>query len=247
MTAPNAAGGTGTALAPVVFAPSLAWLVGRAVLDDEALSAARAIHPEAAAAGASDPERLVSALQRGGQGAAACRLLACALPPREGVWWGMTAARHALQLPGQPAPAPAVVDALAAVERWIAAPDDDHRRAAWAAAEKAGMDSPAGSVAGAVFFTSGSVAPSDITTVSPPAGIHCTLASTAVVMAAATEPASFDALLDMYVQQALGIVAHLGGWETTLQLSRQHFDAQREQHDAVLAAAKPATTPAGGG
>jgi hypothetical protein len=242
MGAPNVSAPT-----PVVFAPSLAWLVGRAVLDDDALVAARAVHPETVADGASDPALLVSALQHGGQGAAACRLLACALPPREGVWWGWTAARHALQLPGQPVPAPAAVQALAAVEQWIAAPDDEHRRAAWAAAEKAGMDSPAGSAAGAVFFISGSVAPADIPVVPPPPGIHCTLAGTAVVMAAASDPANFNALLDVYVQQALGIVAHLGGWDTTLQLSRQHFDVQREQHDAVLAAARPAPAPSSTG
>src|SRR5512133_3130185 len=70
----------------------------------------------------------------------AVSFLAHALPRREAVWWAWMSARRAA---GEK-PLPAVKAALEATESWIAQPSDPNRRAAMAAAEKAGYDSAAG-------------------------------------------------------------------------------------------------------
>jgi len=126
--------------------PSVAWLVERAHLADD-------IAPLAAAA--ADGGALVQALVADGKTPEAFRVIAAALPPREGVWWAWVSARHATQLAAEGGEPPAALTAaLSAVEQWIANPDDDRRRAAWAAGQAAGLETAAGCAAGAVFFTS---------------------------------------------------------------------------------------------
>ena len=63
----------------------------------------------------------------------AVRFIAHALPKREAVWWGWVCARRSA---GENPP-PKIKGALDATERWIAQPNDDNRRLAMAAAEKA--------------------------------------------------------------------------------------------------------------
>src|SRR5581483_10984656 len=121
--------------APSMLAPTLGWLVERALLDDDARAAVSAIAPSALAGGAADPTLVAQALLAAGRAADAIRFVACALPPREGVWWAWVSARHAAQVAaagGKPTP-PAVTEALNAVERWISQPNDDTRRGAWVA------------------------------------------------------------------------------------------------------------------
>ena len=68
----------------------------------------------------------------------AMRLIAHAMPKREVVWWGCMCARAApnAALPQQDA------EALAAAEAWVRKPDEQHRRAAMAAAQKTEFQSP---------------------------------------------------------------------------------------------------------
>ena len=219
--------------APGTSASSVAWLVERARVPDDA---------KPLVADAADGAQLVHTLTSHAMQAEALRVIAAALPPREGVWWAWVSARHASQLvaPGG-TPAPAVTAALAAVERWISNPDDDSRRAAWAAGERAGLETAAGCTAAAVFFTSGSVAPADVTAVPPPAGVDRMLVGNAVALAAATNPAHFEALAGAYVAQGLEVVKQLGGWDKAVALSREHFEAQHDRH--VRAAAPPSASP----
>jgi len=212
--------------------PSVAWLVERAHLSDDVAPLAAAV---------ADGGALVQALVANGKTPEAFRVIAAALPPREGVWWAWVSARHATQLAavsGEP-PAP-LAAALAAVEQWIANPDEDRRRAAWAAAEAAGLETAAGCAAGAVFFTSGSVAPADVTPVPPPPGIDRLLAGNAVGLAVAVHPHHFEALAGAYLAQGLEVVKQLGGWDKAITLSRDHFQAQQERH------AGSSTPPVGG-
>lgn len=213
--------------------PSVAWLAERARVPDDA---------QPLVAAAVDGAALVQALTANAKPAEALRVIAAALPPREGVWWAWVSARHAAQLtaPGG-TPTPAVTAALAAVERWIANPDEEGRRAAWAAGERAGLETAAGCTAAAVFFTSGSVAPPDIAPVPPPAGIDRMLVGNAVALAAAANPAHFEALAGAYLAQGLEVVKQLGGWEKAVALSREHFQAQHERH---IRAASPAASSA---
>jgi hypothetical protein len=113
------------------------------------------------------------------------KLLAHALPKRAAVWWGCQCVR---QVPAA-APTPESKAALAAAERWVSAQDEDSRRAAQAAAEKAGYDSPAGIVALAAYLSSGSLAPADLPEVPPAEGLTADAVAGAVNLAAVlTEP-----------------------------------------------------------
>ena len=223
-----------------VVDPSVAWLVERAQLPED-------VAPLAAAS--SDGAALVQALVAEGKTPEAFRVIAAALPPREGVWWAWVSARHATQLAAEGAEPPAkLAAALAAVEQWIASPDDDRRRAAWAAAQAAGLDTAAGCAASAVFFTSGSVAPADVAPVPPPAGIDRMLAGNAVALAISVHPQHFEALAGAYIAQGLEVVKQLGGWDKAIALSRDHFQAQQERHAQISApptGGAPVTQPAG--
>jgi len=202
--------------------PSVAWLVERARVPEDAIPLAES---------AADGGALVEALTANGKTTEAVKVIAAALPPREGVWWAWVSARHAA-LFGKPgaSPPPAVTEALAAVEQWIANPDDERRRAAWAAGERAGLENPSGCAAAAVFFTAGSVAPADVTPVPPPAGIDQLLVGNAVALAAAANPDLFEALAGAYIAQGLEVVKQLGGWEKSVAMSREHFQSQHERH-----------------
>lgn len=207
-------------------APTLAWLVKRATLSEDAL---------ASSASAEDGDALLAALLDGGHVVDAVRLVASALPPREGVWWAWAAATHAARLTSGEAVPPAVQQALAATERWIAAPDEDTRRAVWQCAQDVGMDTPAGSAAGAAFFTGGSIAPPDITPIPPPAGIHATMAFVAVIGSSAADTEQFESLARAFVAQGVEVIRQVGGWEGSIGHARAHHDAMQQQHLAVAA------------
>lgn len=245
---------------PPPLAPLLAWLVERAAVDREACALVRATDPDALAADANDPERLARALLAIGRPADALRLIGCALPPREGVWWAWVAARHAAQVAqaraadgatGAAPPVPPLpptqqeLDALAAVERWVAQPTDEHRRQAWAAGQAAGLETPAGSVAAAAYFSTGSLAaPHSPMVVPPPPGAHAAMAAGAVLLAAAhTDALHLADVTGAFLAQAVAVVRRLGGWEPAAVAARQHFIAQREQHERAVTAATAETPP----
>ena len=60
-----------------------------------------------------------------------------------------------------PQPKPEITAAMTAASAWIDAPDEERRRAAMPAAEKATYGTPAGCIALAVFFSEGSMSPPD--------------------------------------------------------------------------------------
>ncbi len=93
----------------------------------------------------------------------AVRFLAHALPKREAVWWGCLCVREAY---GRGLPA-AGAAALQAAERWATTPDEDNRRAAFAAAEAAGLGTPAGIAAVAAFWSGGSLGPPHVKAIPP--------------------------------------------------------------------------------
>ena len=114
--------GQDTAQTPGSPAPSLAWLIERARVPDDA---------KPLIATATDGGALVQALAANGKAVEALQVIAAAPPPREGVWWAWVSARHGSQFAApDAAAAPAVAAALGAVEQWIANPDDERRRAA---------------------------------------------------------------------------------------------------------------------
>ena len=216
--------------------PTLEWIVGRSGMSDDA---------QTAIASAAGCDAALTTLLTAGLDADAVRLVAFALPPREGVWWAWTAATHASRLPTVKPATPKALGALSATEQWIANPDDEHRRAAWVAAQAAGIETAAGSAAGAAYFTGGSVAPAEIIPIPPPPGIHAALTFCAVVAASATDPDQFARLVRVFVTQGLELLRQLGGWESSVSHARTHHDAMLEQHLAV-AAPPAAPAPAAG-
>src|SRR5581483_10538111 len=75
------------------------------------------------------------------------RFLAHLLPNREAVLWAWSCAKSIT-----PADAsPALRASLAATEKWIAQPNDEHRRAAMTAAQQAQVGTPAGAAGLAAF------------------------------------------------------------------------------------------------
>jgi hypothetical protein len=214
---------------PLAAVPApVRWLMHQAAPGEEAL----ALVPQVQAL-----EGLVQAWQRAGHTPEVVRVVAALLPPREGAWWGWVSVRHALQGGAPPATAP-MHTAMAAVERWIGQPDDDHRRAVWAAAEGAGMDTPVGMVAAAVFLGPGSVAPAGVAPVPPPPGAAPALVAGAILLSAAmVQPAEQAAvLLGAFVAQGLDIVRRLGGWDPALA-------AAYERHQRAVAAQQAAVAP----
>jgi hypothetical protein len=112
---------------------------------------------------AADGPAAVHALLDGGHPAGAVSLLAHALPRREAVFWAFTCAREA---EGEGASDEAR-QALEATKTWIADPTDEHRRAAFAAAQTAGVETPAGCVGAAAYFCGDTLGPADQPPVAP--------------------------------------------------------------------------------
>ncbi len=109
------------------------------------------------------PRAFFDLLGEAGLHADAVQFLSQALPRNEGVWWACVCLRQA-NLAAQP---PAAL-AVQAAERWVASPSEENRRAAFAAAEKADLGTPAGCAALAAFWSGGSLAPPEVPAVPPP-------------------------------------------------------------------------------
>ena len=140
----------------------------------------------------------------------AVRFIAHALPKREAVWWAWVCARRAA---GE-SPQPKIKAALAATEKWIAQPDDDNRRLAMAAAEKADLSTAAGCAGLAAFFSGGSIAPPNAPAVSPGEFLTAKAVSGAVIFAAvAKEPEKAPERFRSFVAQGLDVTKRVKLWE----------------------------------
>src|SRR5262249_46204494 len=84
-------------------------------------------------------------------------------PKRKAVWWACLCSR---QVYGT-SPPPVIAGALQAAEKWVTGPSEEHRRAAFAAAEAAGFGTPAGCAAVAAFWSHGSLGPPHVATIPP--------------------------------------------------------------------------------
>jgi len=139
----------------------------------------------------------------------AVRFLAHALPKREAVWWGWVCARRAA---GENPP-PKIKAALDATERWIAQPNEDNRRLAMAAAEKAELGTAAGCAGLAAFFSGGSLAPPDAPPVPPGEFLAAKAVAGAVIFAAvAKEPEKAPEKFRSFVAQGVEVTTRLKLW-----------------------------------
>jgi hypothetical protein len=114
----------------------------------------------------------------------AVRLLAHALPKREGVWWACQCARLVAG-----SPPPKIAAALQAAETWVADPSEENRRAAMPAAEGTEFKTPAGCAAAAAFWSGGSLGPPSVPVIPPGDYLTAHGVAGAVMLAAVqTEP-----------------------------------------------------------
>lgn len=139
----------------------------------------------------------------------AVRFVAHALPKREAVWWGWVCARRAA---GEN-PQPKIKAALDATERWIAQPNEDNRRLAMAASEKAELGTAAGCAGLAAFFSGGSLAPPDAPPVPPGEFLAAKAVAGAVIFAAvAKEPEKAPEKFRSFVAQGVEVTTRLKLW-----------------------------------
>jgi hypothetical protein len=139
----------------------------------------------------------------------AVRFLAHALPRRESVWWAWVCARRAA---GDKPPAK-IKSALDATEKWIAQPNDENRRAAKAAADAAGLDSPAGCAGLAAFFSGGSLSPPEAPPVPPGEYLTAKAVSGAVIFAAvAPEPEKAPEKFKSFIAQGVEVTQKIKLW-----------------------------------
>jgi hypothetical protein len=122
----------------------------------------------------------IDALVVKGMHADALKAMAHALPKRSAVWWACLCAAEAPGATTEDAAAAALETARA----WVIDPTDARRRASLPAAEAAGMGTPAGCAAAAVYFSGGSLAPPDHPVVDPPDDLTGLMVANALVLAA---------------------------------------------------------------
>jgi hypothetical protein len=163
-----------------------------------------------ALAAAGDPREFVDRLIVTGNLEDAIAFIAHALPPREGTWWAWLCARAA----SGAAPPQAVEVTLEATRRWIAEPSDEHRRAAFACAEVAGLGTAVGLAALGAFLCGDSLAPANVPAV-PPAEFDASKAIAGAVMLAAVESQPDDAAgaMNGFLQQGLELADRRRLWQ----------------------------------
>jgi len=140
----------------------------------------------------------------------AVRFIAHALPKREAVWWGWVCARRSA---GEHPP-PKIKAALEATEKWIAQPNEDNRRSAMAAAQKAELGTAAGCAGLAAFFSGGSLAPPEAPAVPPGEFLAAKAVSGAVIFAAVAEkPEQAPEKFKSFVAQGVEVTNRVKLWE----------------------------------
>jgi hypothetical protein len=113
----------------------------------------------------------------------AIKALAHAIPAREAIWWACLCARRAAGLSKPPREQ---LDARLAAEAWVSDPTEANRRAAQAAADLAGLATPAGCAAVSAFWSGGSLGPADVPAIPPGPYLSAHGAACAVILATVT-------------------------------------------------------------
>lgn len=109
-----------------------------------------------------EPELFITQLVEQKIWGAATEFLAYALPKREAIWWLCQMIRENKKFTG-----PKQEAALEGAEKWVREPGDEARRAACDLSDQAGLTTPAGLAAMAVFYSGGSLAPPELDDVEP--------------------------------------------------------------------------------
>jgi hypothetical protein len=136
----------------------------------------------------------------------AIRFLAYALPKREAVGWGCLCVRHILGTED----AAKISETHVAVERWVSNPEEGNRRAAKAAADKEGLESPSALLAVAAFYSGGSIGPADFQPIAPPDHVTPQLVAGAVMVSAVKrQPEKAAEKYRVYLQKGMALMARI--------------------------------------
>jgi hypothetical protein len=158
------------------------------------------------------PRQFLDLLLQHQQFVDAVRLLAHGLPKPEAVWWACLCGRSAAGAN----PPPKVAAALLATEKWLANQNEDHRRAAQAAADAAELGTPAGCAAMAAFWSGGSLAPPDAAAVPPGENLTAQGVAGAVMLAAVqTEPATAPEKFRRFCELGIEVANGINRWQST--------------------------------
>jgi hypothetical protein len=157
------------------------------------------------------PRGFLEALLEGRQFPSALSFVAHALPPREAVWWGCLCLRQAS---GSELPPPDAA-AVRAVAEWVLDPTEERRRATAVLAEERGIGTPAGSLATAVAWTGGSLAPPNpkIPVVPPGPWLPAKAVSGAVLLASAkVDPVRIPDVQRSFIELGIGVAEGRFAW-----------------------------------
>jgi hypothetical protein len=143
---------------------------------------------------------VLTELEKLGQKIDMLRLLSVALPAREATWWACLAARDLVGPEAKQVPPP-----LAAAERWVFKPTQEHRQAAREAYDRAEMDDDTAYCAMAAIYADGSLGPGDLNQhPAPPQGVSAAV----FAMNLLSMRANVDRMqrhLDLLIDRALDI------------------------------------------
>lgn len=180
--------------------PTFADFCATAGLGDEALSLlAEDQHPRDYVAALVEAEHFPDAV----------RLLAHALPLRQGIFWAWSCARRA----SGEEPPPPIARALAATERWLSQPVEANRRPLLELAQQADVGTPAGAAALAGFFSGGSIAPPGAQEVPPPPTAAAQAITGSVMLSAVvSEPEKAPEKFRAAITQALDVATRVQLW-----------------------------------
>jgi len=176
-------------------------LCDRAALDDNARKLAEAEIPVRV---------FIDELARGGRVREAVNSLAQVMPKGDAIAWGLDTIRRvdvALLKRGGP-------EAMQHVEEWLKEPNEDRRRAAKAAADRAGLATPPGCLAYAVFMSGGSMAPAEAPVApEPPPHVCGRMVAGAMSLAVALEPRTTQERLRAFLDAGLRRAEQIKIWE----------------------------------
>jgi hypothetical protein len=134
-------------------------------------------------AGEQEAGAFLARLVREGLWSDAIRFLAFALPRREGVWWACLSAHRWLGRVGPDADRTRLMACVEVAEAWVRRPCEETRRPAFAAAEAAAFETPAGYAALAAFWT-GNLAGPDLPEIPPDPSLSPVAIAAAVLLGA---------------------------------------------------------------
>lgn len=138
------------------------------------------------------PDGFLDLLIEAGKFVDAIRVLVFALPKREAVWWAAQCVRASLP-PDAP---PKTIEALKSAEAWVYKPTEENRWAAKEAAERAGLEKPAGWPGMGAFWSGGSMVPAHLPQMAPAPAFTANAAAGAILMAAALDDPT--RVMDLY-------------------------------------------------